>query len=1102
MLRKSGRKVVAVGKPKPAATVEAPAAAQREPSEKSNHMQVTENDFDDKTLLRMARDQLAAGRLRVVGGELKHAEANSTHIDAGIVPASSSAVNAKKRKPTSKPLDSEAAPVSKKAAVGKTQPTPRPIHVASLLSPEPDGDPISSPGASSTQSGSSKPMLSEEEKRALEEERKRKAEQRLKDKAARELIMSTPNQLVSFNMRTLSKKNAVHFTMSAWPEVELKLDHLVPPDEKGKVHGCPLCVAQWKQWTEWYALHPEKLHFSIADDFVLPSAPAAAGMAVDNPLNHEHEITVEGTVLKLPKIGLTAAAKKRLKARAVSSSPTSMKDDDDDSEPLVVPVAAPVRRSGRAGPGISPVDESDDVSMAAESEAENEDATLDVTLKQVDTWHRTWVKYITSVMYFQRTGDTLTVDAVPMKTPNEVQQGFVDAIATVDFTKTKPSNLLQMWDVWKAGIGKTLGVPFALLNHPCPPERVVFVTPITVVHQTAAQIMTLRQLNSCIHYEILGPDELEARIHSNPKYLDRVFLVYDEVHELRNLTVKMMPMIKAMLDGPLYRTYLTGTLLPNDGTNIYYVQMLRGKLRIEMNKAEREQAMEIERERRKRSKFRGGDGGDSKADYRFWSLKNIKDLQPADFQAPVTADQLEALYNSLGGGDIFFFEPTSNENCPRRYRVDRVELSWPQTLQWWRLNTNSPQLADLRIQTSTSNGFKGLAAQVENCYVHTGPDGKKTVFASKFKSALEDIKRAAAAPNRAMFPVVVHSNNKGLGVHVLRDMLKEDPDTKDLVVEVMSAEVDGDKREVMRQRCVNGHIAVLLLTPVGDSSLDLPNTACLIGAEVSKSPGAEEQRNARVLRGGATPIRPELIVDIIQKIAVFPDRNKVPTREEEDMMWEMLEDFSKFDKKTLQKTYGVDLVRNLKEQLDLINWKTADELRAESNAVKDENQGNVMVVVKAVTRDLNGHSKKYREAYHAMIKALRSKEAAEASAACSSGPAANGSGRARTTTQARYQPTETDRVLFTVTAAGVVRSVAPEVQDELTALYGVDDVALEFRAQNRPVLTVSTTLRTKKEIATLQSDVMNTLMEILVNALVDADAFDVAECMQIIVADA
>jgi hypothetical protein len=424
-------------------------------------------------------------------------------------------------------------------------------------------------------------------------------------------------------------------------------------------------------------------------------------------------------------------------------------------------------------------------------------------------------------------------------------------------------------------------------------------------------------------------DEKKAR-----NYLNGKVVKIDEIHHYRNVTPGMVAEIEAIIRYSAYIIGMTGTPLKNQVTDFLYILMFSGIIPPEPVKQ-----MTV-----------GQNDGSNAA--------NI----------PKTKKQFIDVFYKLKN-KIFWFVPEQEQQNEVEDIFELVELEWKQSLQYVLNAYANTHFGNLCLSSAVRNSFDSKTRPITNCTLKPNPisDSKiKYVIdeAPKFLRIEKILEDCWLQPNRIYLPAVVYSNYIERGIDAFYQWFLSRPLGKQMVIECMTGKVSSSQRSSIRDRFVNNKIDVLLLSPVGNESLDLPNGAVIILMENQDCVADEQQILGRINRSGAVSCRPAdsppiRMIRLVSCFKTYTNPLALPTPDVIDDLWSTLckeSNLSRFD--LMQ--YNVDVCHDLISHLKIIST-TADQKRLTNNTIKVSHLNHLIACLKACSipfsdRDTLNHS--------------------------------------------------------------------------------------------------------------------------------------------------
>ena len=351
--------------------------------------------------------------------------------------------------------------------------------------------------------------------------------------------------------------------------------------------------------------------------------------------------------------------------------------------------------------------------------------------------------------------------------------------------------------------------------------------------QWAAYVCAMAQpTKSKTTFEIMGLTEFANRLISNEDrdgdedFLLDHFVIFDEAHVFRNMTSVMKLQIEALRKARFLQT-LTATLTVNHLSDIIAL--------CEMH------------------------GGNLRED----EIDEIKHNENVSFEL------IDSILERCFAGRIDWYDAKEDANASKYYApttivIKEVEMSWEQTVDYMVKKRNNFIIGDLCLTTSSRNSYRKNQKQICN---------SSKDFSPKFELCCEIIDKF----NK--FPLIVYSNYLQNGVKEIYQRLKRK--RPDLEVDIATGTTSTLDREAKRIAFNNKKMDTLLLSSIGNASLDFLGAKALILMESFDNAALEKQAIGRVCRltleskqteGSLEPIL------IFKLMSIFP---KKPQSEQE-----------------------------------------------------------------------------------------------------------------------------------------------------------------------------------------------------------------------------
>jgi hypothetical protein len=560
--------------------------------------------------------------------------------------------------------------------------------------------------------------------------------------------------------------------------------------------------------------------------------------------------------------------------------------------------------------------------------------------------------------------------------PRDHQETLYQHCKNIDWQKReeRPENRC-FWQFWEAGAGKTDGPQYVIMLHPVP--EFVSIMDLGVLHQTIKHTKLFPQLTGRTLFRFIAYPHLRKMI---TKRMQRVVnkkpvtvcvideqaartllkgkvVQVDEIHRYRKLNPGMLPEIEALVKYPNYKFNLTGTPLMNHTYDIYYIMMFAGIMEI----ASLQEILnpKINKETGERYIPKG-------------KIPKTKDEY---------LDLVKHLYRTT-----FWYIPDEEASIETKDVDIETELNWYQALWVVLLSQSAPRIGNLVFKGPTRNSFDSRTRPIANCMMDPN-DPKKVLWGPKFEDIEKYLQRCFDTPNRERLPVALFSIFRERGTDAFYDWFKERPLGKKMRIEMIHGNVSATMREEMRVRFVTGQTDLLIMSPVGKQSFDLPDGAALILMEVLDSVGDEKQATGRVNRSGADKVRPNLVLELVRMVSVFPtfkNPDAYPTPQEVEKLWEIFCKYAKYtreeltntdpgpDKKHPKPCWGIDIARDLIVELKRIKL-TADQKRRYRNGPKYDALHHIIACLKVASIPYKDTNEEYKKEFMEMLDNLDKK---------------------------------------------------------------------------------------------------------------------------------
>ena len=452
---------------------------------------------------------------------------------------------------------------------------------------------------------------------------------------------------------------------------------------------------------------------------------------------------------------------------------------------------------------------------------------------------------------------------------------------------------------WTTGSGKTSGV--GAIVDANPPDRVVIVTPHSVFHEWASEMMRGNPApGSTTVVDIMAPSTVRDMSKTSEDktqikgvdFMKGAVMVWDEVHDtFRNgdAHASTQDMIE-MIDATRFALVLTGTPVQKTGSEMLNIIDMLGY----------------------------PPARDHKAILAFNRLVGIED---PDQKSEAVARFIDQHARDIGPLVTFFSPGKGGQESSYptiKNQMREVEMDWVVpfggegsggdvfSYLYWTPTTRV--MNGFKVRTSIRNAFNVREKMVLNS------GEKRAAIATDVVSRL----------NHGKHGIVVYSWLVGEGVDVIgKSIMKKRPKT---TMESITGQTTKEQREDYTKRFNAGNLDVLLISDAGSEGVNLINGDSIYIAEPHKSPGAERQTTTRIVRYGSHPAGAS--VDQVKFISVFP-KGKVTTEIARKMRKRFAQEY-----RVPEDDIGTvaEVKRDIEQKLQKLGHRTEDQNQEQRNA--------------------------------------------------------------------------------------------------------------------------------------------------------------------------
>jgi len=513
--------------------------------------------------------------------------------------------------------------------------------------------------------------------------------------------------------------------------------------------------------------------------------------------------------------------------------------------------------------------------------------------------------------------------------------------------------------LWKMGAGKTSGILASIqqLDTKGKFQKINAVMDKTIMEQWLTEILAFfPALQFSAVYNFYGYDEFKRLVKEDEDLIADSITIVDECQEYRCLKPSML------IDLEAYQTAkiligLSGTPIMSVSSDVAYLLMINGsiplrsmeeivilqeeyKLATNSNMSKKRRMESKEEDLPKRLKDVEENIDEDRMVIKKSKIK-LKSLQEIGEKKNFTFDFTDPEYCKWFFKElkdkIFYYSP---DNPVQITNNDiRVPMTLMQTFWYIYKHDQNPIIGGYEFGTATRNSFESISRRYGNCVI--GADGQIEI-SPKFDALCVRIhNQMKKGGQEHKFPWAISSIYLELGILGFQQVWEKYKKEHHLILRDALITGKVANREEIRKMCIEGKVDLLLLSPVCNRGLDLPNFSEIVLTEILDSPGQESQVVGRICRSGNNSAVKSVVVTRL--ISIFLPATYVATPQEEKELLNFFYDFAKTDEKEMRqhgmiyrdgpKKGQVSLVPALMEKMQQFKI-TADEKRVISNIRK------------------------------------------------------------------------------------------------------------------------------------------------------------------------
>lgn len=419
------------------------------------------------------------------------------------------------------------------------------------------------------------------------------------------------------------------------------------------------------------------------------------------------------------------------------------------------------------------------------------------------------------------------------------QQRFLEKYWT-DFHGKEVHEEILDWSCaflnYNVGAGKSYAslLPFSFIHE----DRVIIICSNTMISEWVDFITTIHQPdNSSTIFEVIGVTEFNRLLSEKPDYIKNQYVIFDEIHVLRNLTDNMRYMVDALRDVK-FLILLSGTPLVNSLSELVTLALL---MHVDLTDHE---------------------------------ISYLENISMETYNEKKTLDIVTRIFQ----GKVDFYSPEVDpehlsDYAPLNVIYVHVPMTWKQTVDYMVNRKQVFTIGHLSLQSSTRNAYNQVSIQISNFSCQR--ESPKT------DKIVENIKK------HGHYPQVIASNYIKNGIEpIYQEVQKQLSDKKSCMI---TGSTPMEERPEILAQYNSNKLHLLLFGPVANTGINLYKTSALHLQGVDENIQLENQTIARVRRykshdknkdGTINPIT------VYKYISIFPDAKTINKKEVTDYFYQ------------------------------------------------------------------------------------------------------------------------------------------------------------------------------------------------------------------------